>query len=130
MYRELPGLESEAHLRFWLRRVAANRCIDRLRQMKRVELEPLDAVAELADTEAVDDPLLRRHLEALIAELAPAARAVLLLRYQEDLEPLEIARTLEMPVNTVKSHLKRALSTLRARLAGLKLVESSGERNA
>jgi RNA polymerase sigma-70 factor, ECF subfamily len=42
---------------------------------------------------------------------------VLLLRYQEDLDPLEIARTLEMPINTVKSHLKRSLASLRERIA-------------
>lgn len=136
MYRELGSLESEPHLRFWLRRVTANRCIDRLRQGGRIELQPLDAAAELADAAALpgaesgDDPLLRRHLDALIAELAPRARAVLLMRYQEDLEPLEIARVLAMPVNTVKSHLKRALSSLRVRLTGLRLVGNSAERNS
>jgi RNA polymerase sigma-70 factor (ECF subfamily) len=40
----------------------------------------------------------------------------MLLRFQEDLDPLEIARTLDMPVNTVKSHLKRSLDFLRQRL--------------
>jgi RNA polymerase sigma-70 factor (ECF subfamily) len=42
---------------------------------------------------------------------------VLLLRYQEDLDPTEIARTLGMSINTVKSHLKRSLSLLRQRFA-------------
>jgi DNA-directed RNA polymerase specialized sigma24 family protein len=37
------------------------------------------------------------------------------LRYQEDLDPVDIARALEMPVNTVKSHLKRSLEALRTR---------------
>jgi RNA polymerase sigma-70 factor, ECF subfamily len=36
-----------------------------------------------------------------------------LLRYQEDLDPVEIARTLGMPLNTVKSHLKRSLESMR-----------------
>jgi RNA polymerase sigma-70 factor (ECF subfamily) len=36
-----------------------------------------------------------------------------LLRYQEDLDPTEIAESLDMPINTVKSHLKRSLATLR-----------------
>jgi RNA polymerase sigma-70 factor (ECF subfamily) len=38
----------------------------------------------------------------------------LLLRYQEDLDPADIARTLDMPINTVKSHLKRSLEIMRA----------------
>ena len=49
-------------------------------------------------------------------QLPAAPRAVLLLRYQEDLDPTEIARILSMSVNTVKSHLKRSLSLLRERL--------------
>jgi DNA-directed RNA polymerase specialized sigma24 family protein len=39
---------------------------------------------------------------------------VIVLRFQEDLDPLEIARVLGMPHNTVKSHLRRALEQLRA----------------
>jgi RNA polymerase sigma-70 factor, ECF subfamily len=59
------------------------------------------------------DPLLQRHLWRLLSNLSPPARAVLLLRYQEDLDPIDIARTLDMPINTVKSHLKRSLEILR-----------------
>jgi RNA polymerase sigma-70 factor (ECF subfamily) len=42
---------------------------------------------------------------------------VVILRYQEDLDPSEIARLLEMPVATVKSHLQRSLDILRDKLA-------------
>jgi RNA polymerase sigma-70 factor (ECF subfamily) len=58
-------------------------------------------------------------LSALLQNLTPDARAVVLLRYQEDLDPTDIARTLDMPVNTVKSHLKRSLESLRERLEEL-----------
>ncbi|MES1260618.1 MAG: sigma factor-like helix-turn-helix DNA-binding protein [Acidobacteriota bacterium] len=44
------------------------------------------------------------------------ARMVLLLRYQEDLDPGEIAALLAMPVSTVKSHLHRSLALLRGKL--------------
>ena len=57
-------------------------------------------------------------MRALLAELSPPARAVLLLRYQEDLDPQDIARTLDMPLNTVKSHLKRSLESMREKTAG------------
>jgi RNA polymerase sigma-70 factor (ECF subfamily) len=42
---------------------------------------------------------------------------VVILRYQEDLEPAEIAKLLDMPVNTVKSHLRRSLALLRDKLS-------------
>jgi len=44
-----------------------------------------------------------------------AQRAALVLRYQEDLTPEEIAATLEAPLATVKSHLQRGLKLLRAK---------------
>jgi len=59
----------------------------------------------------------------LVAQLPPAARAVVVLRYQEDLDPTDIASTLDMSINTVKSHLKRSLTLLRARVQGTAIVE-------
>jgi len=46
-----------------------------------------------------------------------AARMVMVLRYQEDLDPAEIAAMLNIPVGTVKSNLHRALLVLRKRMA-------------
>ena len=43
----------------------------------------------------------------------------MILRFQEDLDPGEIAETLDMPLNTVKSHLHRSLSLLRDKLSVL-----------
>ncbi len=116
LHRNLVSIESDAHLAFWLRKVTANRAIDRLRRQRQIETTSLDAAAEIPAVLAAGDPLLLRHLQKLILELAPAARAVLLLRYQEDLDPVEIARTLDLPINTVKSHLKRSLAALRDRM--------------
>jgi RNA polymerase sigma-70 factor (ECF subfamily) len=41
---------------------------------------------------------------------------VVVLRFQEDLDPSEIAKVLDMPVNTVKSHLQRSLAVLKEKL--------------
>ena len=115
LHRNLSSVESAAHLEFWLRRVTMNRAIDRLRRRPRHDLSLEDAGVLISDT-TDSDPLLQRRLRALLAQLPPAPRAVVLLRYQEDLNPNEIARTLNMSINTVKSHLKRSLATLRERL--------------
>ena len=119
MYRSLGAIESHEHLVFWLRRVTAHRAIDRLRQERRIETTTLEHAGEIFAATPCEDPLLRKHLHGVIQQLAPMARAVVLLRYQEDLDPVEIARTLEIPVNTVKSHLKRSLSVLRRQLSGM-----------
>jgi RNA polymerase sigma-70 factor (ECF subfamily) len=119
LHLKLTHIQSSAHLAFWLRKVVTHRAIDRLRARTPMDLASIDEIDALSDIEFSgdgEDPLLRRELWRLIREMPPAPRAVVLLRYQEDLDPVEIARTLEMPINTVKSHLKRSLATLRSRL--------------
>jgi RNA polymerase sigma-70 factor, ECF subfamily len=63
-----------------------------------------------------DEHVCEERVQQLVATLPPRARMVVVLRFQEDLDPSEIADTLQMPVNTVKSHLRRSLAVLRARL--------------
>ena len=115
LYRKLSTIESESHLVFWLRQVATRRCIDVARRAK-LRAVSLDDAGELAAHTKVSDPFLDRNLRKLIAELPDVQRAVVTLRYQEDLDPSEICRIVGMPVNTVKSHLHRALQSLRRKL--------------
>jgi RNA polymerase sigma-70 factor (ECF subfamily) len=53
----------------------------------------------------------------LVASLPEKWRLVVLLRYQEDLDAVEIAKVLQISVNTVKSRLQRALAMLRQKAA-------------
>ena len=118
MNGNLSTIDSNRHLGFWLRQVTTRRAIDQLRRRARVQMTNLDEETQLFSAEETSDPLLQRHLRALLAELSAPARAVLLLRYQEDLDPVEIAQTLDMPLNTVKSHLKRSLESMREKTIG------------
>jgi len=111
----LDSIESNQHLAFWLRKVASNRAIDQIRRRSRVEITSLEEAERIFSVEEGSDPLLQRHLQDLLLELNAQARAVLLLRFQEDLDPIDIARTLDMPINTVKSLLRRSLDFLRER---------------
>jgi RNA polymerase sigma-70 factor, ECF subfamily len=127
LHHSIRSIDSHQHLVFWLRQVTARRAIDGLRREHRAETLSLDESFGLAVSGNDADPMLRKHLQALIGRLAPMPRAVLLLRYQEDLDPLDIAQTLGIPVNTVKSHLKRSLAALRAQLSGLAPIDEGGE---
>lgn len=116
LHRGLPSLESADHATNWLRRVTSHRCIDQTRRDRNRPRVALDDIAEPAAAPRESDFLLSDRLRKLTASLPAKARAVLLLRYQEDMEPTEIARELEMPVNTVKSYLQRSLAMLRSKL--------------
>jgi RNA polymerase sigma-70 factor, ECF subfamily len=116
-YRGLSDIHSVAHLTNWLRRVAIHRSIDQGRR-KNVRREvTFEDVPEPAADDAQADSFLAERLRQVVAKLPERQRLVVLLRYQEDLEPAEIAELLEMPVNTVKSTLQRSLQELRGKLA-------------
>jgi RNA polymerase sigma-70 factor (ECF subfamily) len=118
LHRALPSLESEAHVTNWLRRVTMHRCIDQARRRKSRPQVALDDVSEPASTDSggEEDFYLRERLRKVMASLPEKARSMLVLRYQEDLEPTEIAGVLGMPVNTVKSQLHRSLAMLREKM--------------
>jgi len=114
LYRTLPSLESEAHVTAWLRKVTSHRCIDYARR-RRPDLA-LHEIPEPASETMPGDPLMARRLRRMVASLPPKARIVVVLRYQEELEPEEIAGMLGWRLNTVKSQLQRSLAMLREKL--------------
>ena len=115
LHRHLDTLASADHVTHWLRRVTTHRCIDYSRR-RRFRFLSLDSVPEPAVDAPSHDPFLSQQLRTLIGALPGAARMAIVLRYQEDLTPDEIARVLDRPVATVKSQLQRALKTLREKL--------------
>lgn len=116
LFRSIGELRSEAHVTFWLRRVTSNRCIDFVRKRKRQATMALEDAPEPSVTSDPGDLLLNGRLRALLVSLPETPRMVMVLRYQEDLMPEEIAKVLEMPVRTVKSHLQRSLAMLREKI--------------
>ncbi|MBZ5676476.1 MAG: sigma-70 family RNA polymerase sigma factor [Acidobacteriia bacterium] len=124
LYRKLPSLESQDHVVHWLRWVTAHRLIDHSRHEKRRPQSPLEDAPEPASADSMSDadPMLSNMLRELVAGLPENARVVMILRYQEDLDPMDIARALDMPISTVKSHLQRSLALLRDKLSRQKGV--------
>ena len=117
LHRSLPRLESEQHVLAWLRRVTCHRATDALRRRAArggaIWNEPDESALAMAEPPA-SSPLMNR-VERLLFTLPPAQRTVIVLRYQEDMEPEDIAIELDMPLATVRSHLQRGLHLLRGK---------------
>lgn len=62
--------------------------------------------------DTVEDPELD-ELWSRLEQLRPAERACVVLRFYEDLTIEQVASHLDLPAGTVKSHLHRAITTLR-----------------
>ncbi len=124
LYRAGDGLGSDEHVRFWLRRVTVHRATDALRRRTvRPEAAAEEFVEEAhgfdgaaGDGSAVNAAVVAR-LEELLQALPEALRVAVVLRYQEEMSPDEIATLLGQPVATVKSHLQRGLQLLRRKAA-------------
>jgi len=113
----LPRFRGEARFSTWLHRIAVRRALDRaatlrLRRGREAGLEAGMEPGALA-AGAGRDPRVGR-LEALIETLPPAQRAAVSLYYLEDRSVEQVAKVLDMPENTVKTHLSRARAALRA----------------
>lgn len=113
LYRHIASIKSRDHLVFWLRKVTCRRSIDEVRKLPKAPPTSLEDVAEPVAESPEVDPLLSRGLQRMVASLSEDARAVIILRYQEELELADIAEILDIPVNTVKSRLQRSLEILR-----------------
>jgi RNA polymerase sigma-70 factor (ECF subfamily) len=117
LHRNLGSIQSPEHAVSWLRKIAAQRAIDEGRRRKRHPQVALETLPEPAAATSAADPMLGETLRRLVASLPETPRMVMTLRYQEDLDPSEIAGILNMPVSTVKSHLQRSLALLREKLS-------------
>jgi RNA polymerase sigma-70 factor (sigma-E family) len=114
-----PRVRSMEHPRAYARRVLLNLALDgsARRSRRRLELERSDTIDERFDERssgeltAVDS---RSELVAALARLPPRQRAVLVLRYFEDLSESETAAALQCSIGTVKSTASRALARLQS----------------
>ena len=123
LYRSGERLQGPDHTRFWLRRVTVHRATDALR---RAAVRPEAAATEwmeeqhsdsAADGVAISNAAIEARLEELLQALPEMLRVPVVLRYQEDMLPDEIATLLGQPLATVKSHLQRGLKLLRQKAA-------------
>jgi len=116
LYRHWDEIQTADHRLYWLRKVTSRRCIDQTRRRKLRNHLSLDQVPEPFTWMPATDPVLKRYVEQLLVKLDEMPRMIVILRYQEGLEPAEISDLLDMPLATVKSHLHRALALLRRKL--------------
>jgi RNA polymerase sigma-70 factor (ECF subfamily) len=115
----------------WITRIAVNTCLDRLRSRKwqfwrrRPSPEDEQTILSMAASRAPEAEEryfageIGMRLSAALVKLSPRQRAVFTLRHYEDLSLEEIGTILGLDVGTVKAHMFRAMTKLRAELRDL-----------
>lgn len=130
----LPTSRTDLPFKPWALHIALNLCRDWARRRRPIPFAALDSARDGTEgSETIDHVELvvdaaplpadrletdetRRALRHAIDELPDAYRAVIILRYIEDLSYQAIAETLDLPLNTVRTHLARAKRLLQVRL--------------
>jgi RNA polymerase sigma-70 factor (ECF subfamily) len=94
----------------WVMRVTANVAVDMVRRRR----EPPPATETLSD--ASDETVRRLAIVGALQSVSRRQREVLALRFIAGLPEIEVAQSLGLSVNSVKTHTARGLAALRARL--------------
>lgn len=137
-YGALISFRQDASFLTWLYKIASNLCIDQLRSRKAkstlsldVELEegrePAADIRSTCPEEAAVRGSVQDVVQRAILNLPEKYRAVVVMRHLNDMSVDEIARVLELPTGTVKTHLFRARDMLRGRLRPVLEMETDGK---
>lgn len=113
-----PGPEA---LPRWLVGITTNRIADLRRSRFRADRRTMAAAQQL-DTNSspgIDEKVVTKLVVVYELErLGPPRSEILRMAYADDVPLKDIAAQLDMPLNTVKSHLRRGLAELRQRFGG------------
>lgn len=128
VYRSLHRFEHGASVFSWIYRITMNLCIDEIRRRKikrTLSLEfftdhTLERERQSKESSTAQDDILlqekKRMVSNALQRLSPLHRQIILLREYEDLTYEEIAKTLRISTQAVKSRIFRAREELRTLL--------------
>jgi len=116
LWQALPAYDGRAAPSTWLYTIARNTCLSALRSETHRKTNPLDSIAEpaAAGTSVGTEVLNRIELQRCLERLPQIQRDVITLFYLQEKSVEEVARMLDLPEGTVKSHLYRARLVLAA----------------
>lgn len=118
MVREVGSFRLEASFTSWLYRIVVNEWIDERRRLKRLVYWPVEGLARWrAAGPGPEEEFGKNEREeavlTAVGKLEPKLRAVVLLRYLEELSYEEVASALGCSMGTVASRLSRAHARLK-----------------
>ena len=119
-WRAFAEVDASRPLFPWLARIATNAARDSWRKRSPLSFADLGEQAETLEDDLVGPEPSRERGELLdrlalgVRQLRPEYRLVIALRYDAGFSYKETAKALSIPVNTVRTHLRRAKSALRS----------------
>ena len=118
VYTHRKTIDPKKNIKTWIFTIATNTVYDFLRSKKRKSEISLDEENETISSFKTYYPEegLVSDVDKALEQINPEYKKALLLFYQQGFEYKEIADILEMPLNTVKTHIKRGKEQLKDKL--------------
>lgn len=121
-FRNLKDFRFVSNFSTWLYRIAVNTAINayNARSRRNNKVTNFEEMAEVADPasgqvkEAIENEDAASKVYSLLEILSPEQRSCIVLRELEELDYKEMAKVLKIPLNTVRTRLKRARESLAA----------------
>lgn len=107
-YRSIGSLKEPKYFKTWISRILINVSNDYLSKVGMVDLEH-DENAYVKEIEVNDKIETKIDLYNAIDELEDKYKDAIILRYIYDLKIEEVSKVLDRPVNTIKTHLRKAI---------------------
>lgn len=111
-FEKLPSFKQLSSFSSWLYSITYNHCIDYLREKKKLHYPEWNRENELPEiideTEEGIQDINYDNLRAIMELIHPEEKALLLMKYQDDLSMKQISTALRISENAAKMRLKRA----------------------
>ena len=112
IYEKMPGFKGHSTFSSWVYSITYNYCIDYLRLKKKLhypEWNKNNMIPEIPDESEEDlSGVSYEKLLKILDMIHPEEKALILMKYQDDLSLKQIATTLRISEDAVKMRLKRA----------------------
>jgi RNA polymerase sigma-70 factor (ECF subfamily) len=131
IFLSLPKFQGRSRFSSWVYAITYNKCIDYLRNQKKLKESELDPErdGEAEEDDAISEQELASikasRLKELLWKLSESDRMILMMKYMDELPVKEIEELLNIKSSAVKMRLKRA----RERLLELYQVQYGGEED-
>ena len=117
-FEQVTEFRGEGTFGAWIKRIAARLYLKKVKREARLIFSDKPEPAEdLVTRDTPADAASRIDLDEALKALSPGERLCVSLCYGGDWSHAEAAEALNIPIGTVKSHVKRGLDKLRAKLA-------------
>lgn len=111
-YRNIKSLKELKYFKTWLSKILINVSNDYMRKNGMIELEH-DENNYVKKVHNDDQIEIKMDLYNAMDELEDKYKDVIILRYIEDLKIEDISEILERPVNTIKTHIRKAIKDMK-----------------